>query len=71
MIWSNWPSRCIKPTTSPFFAVPSMSSAISFNRFFCSIVVRLAAFASGIGADLHVYVLDKVQKWEREENEAE
>ena len=33
-------------------------------------VVRLAAFASGIGADLHVYVLDKVQKWEREENEA-
>ena len=34
-------------------------------------VVRLAAFTSGIGADLHVYILEKVKKWEREENEAE
>ena len=30
-------------------------------------VIRLAAFASGLGADLHVYVLDKVQKWEKED----
>jgi len=30
-------------------------------------VVRLAAFASGLGADLHVYVLNKVQKWEKED----
>jgi len=34
-------------------------------------VVRLAAFASQLGADLHVYVLDKVQKWEREQDETE
>ena len=30
-------------------------------------VIRLAAFASELGADLHVYVLDKVQKWEKED----
>ena len=29
-------------------------------------VVRLAAFASGIGADLHIYVLEKIRKWEKE-----
>ncbi len=29
-------------------------------------VIRLAAFASGIGADLHIYVLEKIRKWEKE-----
>jgi len=29
-------------------------------------VIRLAAFASGIGADLHNYVLEKTIKWEKE-----
>ena len=28
--------------------------------------IRLAAFASGIGADLHIYVLEKIRKWEKE-----